>query len=189
MNDVNVQPQAVPGGCPSGEVLSDLALGKLPMDSIEVLGRHVEACPACQAILETLDGLEDSVIADLKGQPSPPPPDPRLQQQIRKAEQISRVVWHDPPPETAEEPLPEHLGQYKILERIGRGGMGTVYKALHTRLKRTVAVKVLPRDRLQDPRAVVRFQRELEAVGRLDHPNLVRAYDAGEGEGHPTRLR
>ena len=62
--------------------------------------------------------------------------------------------------------------------------MGTVYKALHTRLKRPVAIKLLPGRRLADPEAVARFQREMEAVGRLDHPHLVRAYDAGEAEGH-----
>ncbi|MBI2479966.1 MAG: serine/threonine protein kinase [Planctomycetia bacterium] len=75
------------------------------------------------------------------------------------------------------------LREYQLLERLGRGGMGTVYKALHTRLKRVVAVKVLPADRLNDPAAVARFQREMEAVGKLDHPNIVRATDAGEVDG------
>ena len=69
------------------------------------------------------------------------------------------------------------------MERLGRGGMGTVYKALHTNLKRIVAVKVLPAKRLAHPRAVALFQREMEAVGKFDHPNIVRAHDAGEANG------
>jgi hypothetical protein len=183
MNDASDKTHAVTGECPSREVLSDLALGKLPMDAIDVIGQHVESCPACQSALESLDNLEDSVIADLKGQTNPLPPDPQLQEQIREAEQISHVVWHEQSPQPPEEPLPERLGQYQIIERIGRGGMGTVYKAMHTRLKRPVAIKVLPAGRLRDPQAIARFQREMEAVGKLDHPNLVRAHDAGEAHG------
>jgi serine/threonine protein kinase/thiol-disulfide isomerase/thioredoxin len=75
------------------------------------------------------------------------------------------------------------LGQYQLLEELGRGGMGTVYKAIHLLLKRVVAIKVLPPERVQDALAVARFRREMEAVGKLDHPNLVRATDAGEADG------
>jgi serine/threonine protein kinase len=75
------------------------------------------------------------------------------------------------------------LGQYQLLEEIGHGGMGTVYKARHVLLKRTVAVKVLLPERVQDASAVARFHREMEVVGKLDHPNLVHATDAGEAAG------
>ena len=183
MKDAVAEERAIPGECPSREVLSDLALGKLPMDAIETLGQHVESCPACQGVLETFDGLEDSVIADIKGQTGPLPPDPQLREQIRQAEQISHIVWGEPSQNAREEPPPARLGQYEVQEKIGQGGMGTVYRAMHTRLKRPVAIKVLPAGRLRDPQAVARFQREMEAVGQLDHPNLVRAHDAGEAEG------
>jgi serine/threonine protein kinase len=63
--------------------------------------------------------------------------------------------------------------------------MGVVYKAWHTQLDRPVALKVLPKDRLGHPGAVTRFRREMKAVGRLDHPNLVKAQDAGEENGVP----
>ena len=56
---------------------------------------------------------------------------------------------------------------------------------LIVKLKKLVAIKVLPRDRLQDDQFVARFQREMEAVGRLQHPNLVQATDAGEADGSP----
>jgi len=70
------------------------------------------------------------------------------------------------------------LGPYKIVDSIGRGGMGQVFKGEHTILGRVVAVKVLPRHK-SNPEAVENFLREIRAQARLDHPNLVRAYDAG----------
>jgi hypothetical protein len=77
------------------------------------------------------------------------------------------------------------LGQYQLLEKAGEGGMGTVYKAMHTKLKRLVAIKILPPDRRDDGQALARFQREMEAVGKLDHPNIIRATDASEKDGIP----
>lgn len=78
---------------------------------------------------------------------------------------------------------PRRLGQYLLIERIGQGAMGAVYRARHTSLKRTVAVKILPPARMHDEQAVMRFRREMEAVGQLDHPNIVRATDAGHADG------
>lgn len=75
------------------------------------------------------------------------------------------------------------LGPYELLSKLGEGGMGTVYKARHVKLDKLVAIKVLPRDRLQDKAAVARFEREMRAVGRVDHENIVRAMDAGEVGG------
>jgi len=75
------------------------------------------------------------------------------------------------------------LGEYRVLQRLGRGGMGLVYKALHTELDRVVALKVLLKERTGDEEAVRRFQREMKAVARLDHPNIVRAHDAREIAG------
>ncbi len=72
-----------------------------------------------------------------------------------------------------------------MLERIGRGGMGAVYRGWHPVMKKAVAVKILPRNRLADPQAVARLRREVEAVAQLDHPNIVRATDAGEHDGVP----
>ncbi|OWK37953.1 Serine/threonine protein kinase PrkC, regulator of stationary phase [Fimbriiglobus ruber] len=80
-------------------------------------------------------------------------------------------------------PLDRRVGQYRLVERIGHGGMGTVYRAEHLRLKKMVAVKLLAADRLADPGAVGRFEREMAVVGRLDHPNIVRATDAGDADG------
>jgi len=72
-----------------------------------------------------------------------------------------------------------NLGPYWIVDSIGRGGMGQVFKAEHGVLGRVVAIKVLPRSR-STPEAIASFTREIRAQARLDHVNLVRAYDAGE---------
>jgi eukaryotic-like serine/threonine-protein kinase len=75
------------------------------------------------------------------------------------------------------------LGNYVLLEKIGAGGMGMVFKAEHRRMKRIVAIKVLPRASQEDPAAFQRFQRELEAAAKLTHPNVVAAFDADEHHG------
>src|SRR5204863_4834379 len=77
------------------------------------------------------------------------------------------------------------LGNYHVLDRLGAGGMGTVYKARHRRMKRVVAIKVLSPTVSRSHEFVQRFQREVEAVARLSHPNIVMAHDADEAEaGH-----
>lgn len=75
------------------------------------------------------------------------------------------------------------LGNYVILDKIGAGGMGQVFKAQHRRMKRVVALKVLPPSVTKQPHAVQRFQREVEAAARLAHANIVTAFDADEANG------
>lgn len=71
------------------------------------------------------------------------------------------------------------LGPYLILERLGEGGIGQVFKARHRRMQRVVALKLIRRELLTDPEVVSRFVREIQVVSRLSHPNVVHAYDAG----------
>jgi len=75
------------------------------------------------------------------------------------------------------------LGNYVIREKIGQGGMGQVFLAEHRRMKRLVALKELPEQITRDPDAVARFQREVRAVAKLSHPNIVTAHDADEVRG------
>ena len=75
------------------------------------------------------------------------------------------------------------LGNYVVLDKLGQGGMGAVLKAEHKRMKRLVAVKVLSPAVTKQPDLLKRFQREVEAVARLKHPNIVTAYDADEDRG------
>jgi WD40 repeat protein len=75
------------------------------------------------------------------------------------------------------------ISGYRVLEPIGQGGMGVVYKAEHTALRRLAAVKVLPPDKAKDKVTLERFLREARSAAALDHPNIVRLYDVGQGGG------
>ena len=77
------------------------------------------------------------------------------------------------------------LGEYVLLEKLGEGGMGKVYKARHRLMNRTVAIKVIRKELLAHSDAVDRFHREIRMAAQLDHPNLVRAHDAAQvGDAH-----
>lgn len=77
-----------------------------------------------------------------------------------------------------------HIAGYELLERIGRGGMGTVYRARQTSLDKIVAVKVLKPSLAKNETFVKRFLREAQSAGQLNHPNIVQAVDAGEAKGY-----
>jgi len=120
----------------------------------------------------------------------PPPLDPYEQESaFRHALGLVEAMGGTSSPASIQSP--EHappdqlgfLGQYELLCVLGRGAMGTVYKARHSKLDKIVAVKVLDIGRLRDERAVARFEREMKAIASAEHPHIVRATDAGESEG------
>jgi serine/threonine protein kinase len=77
------------------------------------------------------------------------------------------------------------LGHYRLVESVGEGGMGLVWKALDTKLNRHVALKLLPPLLTSDPERRLRFQREAQAAAALDHPNIAVIYEVGEHDGTP----
>src|SRR5262249_6669400 len=154
------------------------------------LEAHVETCLPCQQVLAQL--------ADAPGAlPDPGPAASPADEEA--AEDFLRQLAQQPPPaagplsspasttgptapaaahgdpagddEAGAPPTPQQLGDCRLLTKLGEGGMGTVYRALHTLLGKQVAVKVLAPDRRPDPQAVARFRREIQALGQLNHPN------------------
>ena len=109
------------------------------------------------------------------------------------AEAPTQSVFSNPPDKTATGetmgPLNtiisvgNQLGPYKLLAKLGEGGMGVVYQARHTKLGKLVALKILPQHVLSRSDALSRFEREMLAVGSLQHPNIIQALDAGEING------
>src|SRR5678815_3105504 len=76
------------------------------------------------------------------------------------------------------------LGSYEIVALLGKGGMGEVYRARDTKLKREVAIKTLPEDVSRDPDRLSRFQREAEVLASLNHPNIAAIYDLQQTNGY-----
>ncbi len=110
-------------------------------------------------------------------------PDPELLVEVRKMLAATSAKEFLEPPPLDEPAAGRELGDFTLLEEIGRGGMGVVYRALQRPLKRIVAVKILPASFALTPRQVERFQREARAAARLQHPNVVAVLTVGEERG------
>src|SRR5690606_32534879 len=118
------------------------------------------------------------VIKLLEGQ-HPTRIEAECDQAVALAEQfgVEQLAW------SSAEHAPARLREYRLLEKLGQGGTGEVYRAVHSNLQRVVALKILARSRLANAVAITRFRREVRAAGLLDHPAIVRATDAGEVDG------
>jgi tRNA A-37 threonylcarbamoyl transferase component Bud32 len=143
------------------------------------VAEHLEGCPACQANLSTMSA-EDPWLTTLRE----PAPTDSYQEELACREAVARfrAVVCQADPAAGGHDL-RQLGNYDLLQELGRGGMGVVYKARHRLIDQVVALKVLPADRLTHPQAVERFYREMKAQGRLQHAHIAAARDAGEADG------
>jgi serine/threonine protein kinase/WD40 repeat protein len=177
-------PRGRPTGCPGARELSAYLVGNLGETDLETIADHLEHCPTCQARVGQLDGVSDALLTGLRsaGSGDPAAGDDRGLRQIR--DRLRRLDEELLTAEPARDPggpaAGERVGPYRLLRRLGRGGMGEVFQAVDPRSGRLVAVKVLGAARRADPAARRRFRREARATRRLDHPQIVRALDAGE---------
>jgi formylglycine-generating enzyme required for sulfatase activity len=168
--------------CPAAEQLQSYAEGRLDEPTHIAIDDHLDTCPACQRQVEALDGQSSGLIEYLQRPARDSSAvDPLLSRLVRQARGL--LTEHQTSAAVRGEAEGLTLGQYVLLEPLGSGGMGRVFKAMHRRLKRIVAVKVLAPDLLRSAEARARFRREAEAVARLASPHIVAALDAGEDGG------
>jgi serine/threonine protein kinase len=151
---------------PTPAQLQAFDAGRLPHAERGPIERHLQGCPACCAALDTMpEGTLEALLRAFAG-PS------------------AGGAGDGPAPPGLPAALVGHP-RYRILEVLGAGGMGVVYKAIHRLMERVVAVKVIDRRLTGRPDFVARFRREVKAAARLSHPNIVTAYDADQaGETH-----
>src|SRR5947208_8722877 len=149
--------------CFDASTLKDYLLGKLSDEQSDAIAAHLEKCLSCEATIAQLDRASDTLTNGLRMPVISAEPESDSVAELQAA--LAKVQSLEPRPEAAS---PEVLSttspllrDYRLLEPLGSGGMGHVYKAVHTRLDRLVAVKLLPARRLGDEQAVARFQREM----------------------------
>jgi serine/threonine protein kinase len=147
---------------PSAAQLRAFDIGQLSADEQDPVARHLERCPECCQTLDTLP--EDPLVALMRAFAG-------------RSEASPEAAAREQAPAAAA--LAGHP-RYRVLEVLGAGGMGVVYKAVHRLMDRVVALKVLDRRLTERPAFVERFRAEVRAAARLAHPNIVTAYDADQ---------
>ncbi len=132
------------------------------------------------ATIEDLEAQLETLVTQLRHEP--PLDDFAEESGCRRATEFVEQIA-DRADFFADQPDLERIGPYQVVTQLSRGGMGAVYKAIHPKLNRSVAIKLLPASRWHDAASVARFEREMKAIGGLAHPNVVSATDAGEVDG------
>ena len=174
--------------CPRDQTLRDLLADRLPVESAPAVETHVEACAKCQQMLEKLIDVPLPFSAGSMGSRQPPSEaDAAFLQRLEKSPvKRDRSDPHRsmPVPEGGEGGVTE-LSGYEILEVLGQGGMGVVYKAWQKQLRRLVAIKMVLASRHAGTEDLARFRIEAEAAARLQHPNIVQVHEVAEANGLP----
>jgi serine/threonine protein kinase len=164
--------------CLRREQIEAYLLGDIDDEQMAVVDAHLAACPHCQAVADEVESSSDELV-DLVKQPRP-------HSEFADEEECQRLLDRGkaiPGDKRGQDRgTLKRLGEYAIVQHIG-GNMGDVYKAVHTKMDRTVVLKVLPSSLWSDKQSVARFEREMKAMGNLEHPHIARAYDAREIDG------
>jgi WD40 repeat protein len=164
---------------PPDHVLDDFLLGKLSDADHTWVEEHLAECPEClaRAAVSRTDTLTELLAATVRTAATGVTPDPSAD--LTPSVLAPTLGWD--PGAAAEDDQPAGLvghPKYRVVRRLGAGGMGTVWLAEHAVMNRPVAVKVIRPDLLARPGAADRFLREVRAAAKLHHPNIVTAYDA-----------
>ncbi len=162
--------------CVSEQDLRDYVLGELPDGVDSQVAAHIEACPACERAVARLDGLSDPLLKSLRRALGP-----RAQATPAASETLPLPCGDARADGTAR----PNLAAYEVLEELGRGGMGVVWRARDSRLGRVVALKLMKAGADARPEVRNRFQREATAMACLQHPGIVQIFDVGEQDGVP----
>jgi WD40 repeat protein/serine/threonine protein kinase len=166
--------------CPTKEQFRAFVAGDLPEQDYEDLSMHLEVCQRCDETVKCLEAETGTQIPRLSNSPTYTNEDAYLEAMRRLRGESDPAAARAYLSSLSE--MPASIGAYQLLEAVGQGGMGTVYRAMHSGIKRVVALKLL--HARTDKHAVERFQREAEVLGRLRHANVVTVSDAGYADGH-----
>ena len=181
--------------CLSHEQLQALITADLPEQSADELFAHLESCVDCRSTLDAQHQRLNKNRRSLVQKPLDDEPiikDPAFQRAVKQITQFGSEdsIYIDHPGKDHRENKRDQLDlsgkqidQYRIVTKLGEGGMGTVYKAIHTKLDKVVALKILPAGSHVSDERIARFEREMLSVGRLNHPHIVGATDAREIDG------
>jgi len=146
--------------CPGNDLLRDYLSGRLDQGTHAVIDDHLDACAECQTTADGLERVTEDLFPRVAASAAVPAfDDPAFQEMVARAKALG---GQSASADAVADGLV--LGNYTLLEPLGAGGMGRVYKARHERMKRLVAVKILAPDLLRSAEARARFQREVEAA-------------------------
>lgn len=170
--------------CPTADRLREFLEGSVDDAEANQISGHVVECPSCDRVLVTLESEQNDVLKTLRD-------GVRTESLLQEPEfeQLRNTAPFSQADTTAPADVEEHpeagkrLRDYRLVKKIGEGGMGTVYQAVHVHLAKHVALKILPADKLRSGQSVKRFRQEMRAVGKVNHPNVVSASDAGTIDG------
>ena len=178
--------------CPTRDELASCLIGQMAAWQTEHIFRHMEDCAQCRLALEAIEkSLDQNALlgcSDLQSirEHATQSMDSACEKLIRRAAQLA-TRWRPTSAESesnnSSQRHSRNIRDYQLQSIVGTGGMGTVYSAWHVRLKRHVALKVLSAAHSRSEHAVRHFLCEMAAVGRLNHPHIIRALDAGICDG------